>query len=89
MWLLLPLYKKKLAYAEPKTSTHLVKPDVSFGVDVTMSYDLPGSPDNPTKLGAGVALSVMDGSVIAHRGFFDFVEKSRERKRALITHTIF
>lgn len=71
-----------------KTSTHLVKPDISFGVDVTMSYDLPGSPDNPTKLGSGVALSVMDGSVIAHRGFFDFVEKIAKEKGITYTYDL-
>ncbi|HKL84465.1 MAG TPA: M42 family metallopeptidase [Bacilli bacterium] len=71
-----------------KTSTHLVKPDISFGVDVTMSYDLPGSPDNPTKLGSGVALSVMDGSVIAHRGFFDFVEKVAKEKGITYTYDL-
>ena len=45
-----------------------------------MSYDLPGAPNHPTKLGAGVALSIMDGSVIAHRGLFDFVEKIAKEK---------
>lgn len=58
-----------------KTAGQLIKPDIAFAIDVTMSYDLPGSPQGfDTKLGAGVALSVMDGSVIAHRGLFDFVE---------------
>ena len=58
-----------------RTASHFVHPDIAFAIDVTMSYDLPGSPNNPTKLGAGVALSVLDGSVIAHRGLFDYVEK--------------
>lgn len=58
-----------------RTAAYHIKPDVAFALDVTMSYDLPGSPNHPTKLGAGVALSIMDGSVIAHRGLFDFVEK--------------
>lgn len=71
-----------------KTSTNLVKPDIAFAIDVTMSYDLPGSPDSPTKLGAGVALSVMDGSVIAHRGFFDFVEKVAKEKGIRYTYDL-
>jgi len=57
-----------------RTSAYKVKPDLAFALDVTMSYDLPGSPAMDTKLGAGVALSIMDGSVIGHRGLFDHVE---------------
>ena len=56
------------------TTAYKVKPDIAFATDVTMSYDLPGSPNNDTKLGNGVALSIMDSSVIAHRGLFDYVE---------------
>lgn len=71
-----------------RTSTFKVKPDIAFAVDVTMSYDLPSSPDNPTKLGAGVALSVMDGSVIAHRGLFDLVEKVAKEKNIKYTYDL-
>ena len=58
-----------------RTASYHVKPDIAFAIDVTMSHDLPDSPNNPTKLGSGVALSVLDGSVIAHRGLFDYVEE--------------
>ncbi|MDR1698142.1 MAG: peptidase M28, partial [Erysipelotrichaceae bacterium] len=57
-----------------RTVGYKVKPDVAFAIDVTMSNDLPASPNDPTKLGAGVALSIMDASVIAHKGLFNFVE---------------
>lgn len=67
------------------TAAYLVKPDIAFATDVTMSYDLPGSPNNETKLGSGVALSLMDASVIAHRGLVDFVEKIAKEKE--IKHT--
>ncbi|MFA5481280.1 MAG: M42 family metallopeptidase [Bacilli bacterium] len=63
-----------------RTAAYHVKPDIAFALDVTMSYDLPGAPNHPTKLGSGVALSIMDGSVIAHRGLFDFVEKVAKEK---------
>ncbi|MFA5421247.1 MAG: M42 family metallopeptidase [Bacilli bacterium] len=63
-----------------RTAAYHVKPDIAIALDVTMSYDLPGAPNHPTKLGAGVALSIMDGSVIAHRGLFDFVEKIAKEK---------
>lgn len=58
-----------------QTAANLVKPDIAFAIDVTLSHDLPGSPNEPCKLGSGPALSIMDGSVIAHRGLFDFVEE--------------
>lgn len=57
-----------------RTASYHIKPDIAIALDVTMSYDLPGSPSNPTKLGTSFALSLMDGSVIAHKGLFDFVE---------------
>ena len=69
-----------------RTAAYHVHPDIAFATDVTMSYDLPGSPNNPTKLGSGVALSIMDGSVIAHRGLFDFVEKIAKEKGVKYTY---
>jgi len=58
-----------------KTTTHRVKPDIGIALDVTMSNDLPGSAGNDTKLGSGIALSIMDRSVIAHNGLRKLVEK--------------
>lgn len=58
-----------------KTATYRVKPDIGIALDVTMSNDLPGSSGNDTKLGSGIALSIMDRSVIAHNGLRHFVEK--------------
>ena len=69
-----------------RTASHFVKPDIAFAIDVTMSYDLPDSPNNPTKLGSGVALSVLDGSVIAHRGLFDFVEQVAKDNKIKYTY---
>ena len=56
-----------------KTLSNKVKPDIAFAIDVTFSYDLPNSVKMDAKLGNGVALSIMDGSVIAHRGLLNFV----------------
>lgn len=58
-----------------KTAAYKIKPDLALAVDVTMSNDIPGVPKQDTALGKGVALSVMDGSVIAHRGLLDVMEK--------------
>lgn len=57
-----------------KTVASLVHPDVALAVDVTMSYDLPSIKDGEAKLGTGVALSMYDGSVIAHSGLFKYME---------------
>ncbi|MEG0033988.1 MAG: M42 family metallopeptidase [Bacilli bacterium] len=69
-----------------KTCSYFVKPDIAIALDVTMSYDLPGSPSLPTKLGAGIALSLKDGSVIAHRGLFDFVEEIAKKHNIKYTY---
>lgn len=68
------------------TASYHVKPDIAFATDVTMSYDLPGSPNNATKFGSGVALSIMDASVIAHPGLFDFVEAIAKEKGIKYTY---
>ena len=69
-----------------KTASYHVNPDIAFAIDVTMSHDLPGSDNYDTKLGAGVALSVKDGSVIAHRGLFDFVEEIAKKHNIKYTY---
>ena len=70
-----------------KTASYHVNPDIAFAIDVTMSHDLPGSDAGfDTKLGAGVALSVKDGSVIAHRGLFDFVEEIAKKHNIKYTY---
>lgn len=58
-----------------KTTTYKVKPDIAIALDVTKSYDIPGSSDaREPKLGTGIALSIMDSSVIGHRGLINYVE---------------
>lgn len=56
-----------------KTVGQMVKPDIAIAIDVTFSQDLP-SLKGDIKLGSGVALSVMDGTVIAHTGLFKVLE---------------
>jgi len=57
-----------------KTATYVAKPDLGFAIDVTMSNDLPGLPKQETRLGQGVALTLMDATSIAHRGLLIDVE---------------
>ncbi len=56
-----------------RTVGQMVQPDIALAIDVTFSQDIPGG-SGDTKLGSGVALSVMDGSVIAHTGLFKTIE---------------
>jgi endoglucanase len=41
-----------------------------------------------TQLGKGVALSVMDGTVIAHRGLFDVVEAVAKKEKIPYTYDL-
>ncbi|HEX8341848.1 MAG TPA: M20/M25/M40 family metallo-hydrolase [Tepidisphaeraceae bacterium] len=49
------------------------KPDIAIGIDTTLCCDTPGVPEDErvTKQGDGVALTVMDGTVISDRGLID------------------
>lgn len=57
-----------------KTVGQMVKPDIAIAIDVTFSNDLPGQPKGYIRLGSGVALTVMDGSAIAHTGLLKTLE---------------
>ncbi len=61
-----------------KTVGQMVQPDIALAIDVTFSQDLPGEKGD-VKLGTGVALSVMDGSVIAHTGLLKTIESICEK----------
>lgn len=59
-----------------KTVGQMVQPDVAFALDVCFSNDVPeeGYMDE-VKLGCGVVLGVLDGSVIAHTGLLKKMEQ--------------
>jgi endoglucanase len=71
-----------------KTSTYKAKPDLGFAIDVTMSHDLPGGPKLDTRLGQGVALSILDASVIAHRGLVEDVERVAKANQIPFTYDV-
>lgn len=58
-------------------SVFKIDPDIGVAIDTTLACDTPGVADHETisRLGKGVALKVMDGSLISHRGI---LEKMRE-----------
>jgi endoglucanase len=64
------------------TSGHSVSPDVCFAIDVSISHDLPGSPEGaPEKLGAGVSICVYDAMLIPNTRLRDLVADVADRKK--------
>jgi endoglucanase len=57
--------------------------DVGIAIDVTLAVDTPGSPkeDSISRLGEGVAIKVLDGSVISTRSLFDEFVALAEKKK--------
>ena len=69
-----------------RTVANLVHPDVALAVDVTMCYDLPTVKDGQSKLNTGVALSMYDGSVIAHTGLLKYMENLCKKHNIKFTY---
>jgi len=67
-----------------KVAAYSVEPDIAISVDVTGTGDTPGCETMDVKLGDGVAIKIMDRSVITHKGLRDFI--SRLAKDADIAH---
>lgn len=57
-----------------KAASYQVKSDASFALDVTDSFDTPSSFKDDVKLENGLALSLIDGGTIAHRGLFNYLK---------------
>jgi putative aminopeptidase FrvX len=60
-----------------------IEPDIGIAVDTTLCCDTPGTSkeDVITEFGKGVAIKVMDGAAISHRGLFDEFIALAQRKR--------
>lgn len=63
-----------------KTSSHLIQPDIGFGVDVGIAGDTPGiaKQDADSKLGEGPQIVLYDASMISHKGLRDLVVETAE-----------
>ncbi|HLR52293.1 MAG TPA: M42 family metallopeptidase [Candidatus Avamphibacillus sp.] len=63
-----------------RTSAHLIKPDIGFGVDVGIAGDTPGISDHDadSKIGKGPQIILYDGSMISHKGVRDLVVETAE-----------
>lgn len=57
-----------------KAASYQIDSDVSFALDVTDSFDTPTSFKDDVKIGSGLALSLIDGGTIAHRGLFNYLK---------------
>ena len=58
-----------------RTVGQMVQPDVAIALDVGFSKDVPNGEKGDVKLGCGVTLGVLDGSVIGHTGLLKVMEK--------------
>lgn len=65
------------------TSSYGVEPDVGIALDVTLAADTPGNPADQavTEMGKGVAIKVMDGLSISHRGLVQTFVNLAEKKK--------
>lgn len=57
-------------------ASYSIKPDIAISVDVTDTGDTPGCETMDIKLGDGVAIKIMDKSVITHKGLRDFLTRT-------------
>ena len=66
-----------------RTAAYKVKPDIGIGIDVTLSCDTPGVPeqDRTTVQGQGFGLHIRDGSFIADKGLVAEIETLAKKKR--------
>ncbi|MEL6796985.1 MAG: M20/M25/M40 family metallo-hydrolase [Planctomycetota bacterium] len=66
-----------------KTASFAVRPDIGFGLDVTLACDTPGVPANEsvTTHGKGFALHIKDGSFISDHELVTEVEKVAKKGR--------
>src|SRR4051812_28322283 len=58
------------------------EPDIAIAIDTTLAVDTPGVPEDErvTKQGDGVALTLMDGSMISDRALVDELEALAKRR---------
>ena len=66
-----------------QASTLEIQPDFSFGLDTTIAYDTPGArpQEQCTRLGDGVAIKIMDASVICDYRMVEFMKSGAAGKK--------
>lgn len=73
-----------------RTASHAVQPDIGLGIDVTLSCDTPGVPDEEavTKQGQGFGLHIKDSSFIADHKLVNEIEALAKKNRIPYQRTI-
>lgn len=73
-----------------KTAANVVQPDIGIGIDVTLSCDTPGVPEEEsvTKQGLGCGLHVMDGSFIADYRLVEEMEELAIKHKIIHQRTV-
>ena len=66
-----------------QASTLEIQPDFSFGLDTTIAFDTPGAKpqEQCTRLGEGVAIKIMDSSVICDQRMVEFMKTVADEKK--------
>jgi endoglucanase len=66
-----------------RTAAYVSKPDVCITLEVDIAGDVPGIEPNeaPTKMGAGVAITTYDSSMIPNQGLLEFVIDTAEKSK--------
>jgi len=62
-----------------RAAAYDIDPDVGIALDVTLTGDTPKGPLMSVKVGAGIAVKVMDSSLICHPGVVRRLEQAAER----------
>lgn len=73
-----------------RTSAYAVKPDIGLGIDVTLSCDTPGVPEEEsvTTQGKGFGLHIKDSSFISDKNLVDEIESVAKKHRIPCQRTI-
>jgi len=73
-----------------KTAAYAIKPHIGIGLDVTLSCDTPGVPEEEsvTKQGKGFGLHIKDGSFISDKKLVDEFEAVAKKSRIPFQRTI-
>jgi putative aminopeptidase FrvX len=73
-----------------RTSAYAVKPDIGLGIDVTLSCDTPGVPDEEavTRHGKGFGLHIKDSSFISDHALVAEIEAVAKKHRIACQRTI-
>lgn len=72
-----------------RTSAHLIKPDIAFGVDVGIAGDTPGVSEKEadSMLGQGPQIVLYDASMVSHKALREFVIETAEANNIPFQYT--